>query len=428
MANLTRNFSAPSQRNPAYPSNNLKPMRNLFLVALYEARMRLRQTGFWAGTVLMCVMMGLIAAIPIIENLPEKKRSLWIWVHGTPLPPDTENFTFHPAPSSAPVKEMLSDTVVFLVLPGDWTKKELSFTFHVGHPLPPRTEKKLKKYLEDFTYKQRLTQLQMDEKTLQSLTKLPSITFYTLKGPHTPKTSSSPEQAQFISILFLIFLNIHGAFILQSVLEEKTHRLAEYLLTVLGPHQILMGKVLGILAVAFFQVLLWGIFLVGIDEAVKLSGFLPPEIISKASPLSLLNLLAGQPSWTWVILFLLGGTWVYAFFYAAAGAASQSPTELSSMAQIIFFLPAMAFVFAQTFFSRPNHPLMIFFSYFPLTSPICMAIRASEGVPLWEKLLSLTLLGGFGFFSAWMGGKIYREGLLTQQKLSWKKIAQILTS
>jgi ABC-2 type transport system permease protein len=215
-------------------------------------------------------------------------------------------------------------------------------------------------------------------------------------------------------VAFLIYLmtTLYGVAVMRSVLEEKTNRIAEVLMSTIRASHLMAGKVIGVGSAAVAQVLIWvAITAALVNLAPRLGGgFSLPEPMVQA--------LAVSPS-TGVLLFLyfLLGFFLYASIFAIVGAAVTSEQEAQSV-QFIALIPMIApMLFLQTILNAPLGGLSIAMGLIPFTSPVTMPMRmASTQIPPLEIVASLTLLVLGIAAVAWLAGKVYRVGILSTGK------------
>jgi ABC-2 type transport system permease protein len=247
-------------------------------------------------------------------------------------------------------------------------------------------------------------------------------------------------------ILIYMFIFIYGNQIMQGVIEEKSSRIIEILVSSIKPFQLMMGKVVGIGAVGLTQFLIWVLLVSGVSTIVMgYFGMQMPQqqMMEMASPeisqvmqgtdgyQNILQVIYGinffKLAMTFVFYFL-GGYLLYGAFFAAIGAAVDAPSEAQqfmlpiTIPLIIAYMGLFVFVLID-----PNSNVSFWLSIIPLTSPIAMMGRASYGVPAWEMLLSMGLLVIGFLISIWIAGKVYRIGILmhgakVNYKLLWKWI------
>jgi ABC-2 type transport system permease protein len=256
-------------------------------------------------------------------------------------------------------------------------------------------------------------------------------------------------------IYFFIFL--YGVQIMRGVMEEKTNRIVEVIISSVKPFQLMMGKIIGIAMVGFTQFVLWIIltftltgvmnatlfksiiddkeqakenkeivFKHGADMKIKELGTVntPNELIGKAEGLEDVDFVA-------IIfyfgIYFLGGYLLYAALFAAVGSAVDSETDTQQFMLPVTLPIIFSLICAQFVAMNPDGPLAFWLSMIPFTSPVTMMVRLPFGVPGWQLGLSIFfLIAGF-IFTTWIAGKIYKTGILMYgKKASWKEIGKWL--
>lgn len=238
-------------------------------------------------------------------------------------------------------------------------------------------------------------------------------------------------------ILIYMILLIYGSMVMRGVMEEKTNRISEVIISSVKPFQLMMGKIIGIGAVGITQFIIW-IVLIGLlqfviplffptlasqvpqgAEAVPMSGNV--GMISKISE-GLQSIPVGLLLFCFLFYFL-GGYLMYASLFAAIGSVSEDQQEAQQLVFPVMMPIILGFVMLTKAIQDPNSGLALFGSLFPLTSPIVMLGRIPFGVPWAELLLSMALLILFFIFCTWLAGRIYRTGILMYgKKGSWKEM------
>lgn len=236
--------------------------------------------------------------------------------------------------------------------------------------------------------------------------------------------------------LLFMFIIIYGNMIMRSVIEEKTSRIIEVIISSVKPIQLMMGKIIGTSLAGITQFAIWvivgGLLLTivssifGIDvsqvntpqqemvnEAMKNQNAqaIAENLITAIANLPLLNLV------TAFMFFFIGGYLLYSSLYAAIGAAVDNETDTQQfMLPILMPLILAVYVGVFTVIEDPHGTVSTIFSFIPFTSPVVMLMRIPFGVPLWQQLLSLLLLIGTFSLSVWFAAKIYRVGILMYGK------------
>jgi ABC-2 type transport system permease protein len=229
-------------------------------------------------------------------------------------------------------------------------------------------------------------------------------------------------------LIYLILL-IYGSQVMMGVMEEKTNRIAEVIVSSVKPFQLMLGKIIGIGLVALTQFFLWIAFMLVIYNITKASGN-SSEVMSNAVG-------ALQKTFSSIdvplILFcfgfyFLGGFFFYASLYAAIGSAvNEDMREAQSLSFPITMLVIFSVAMLSIAIGDPGGPVAVWGSIIPFSSPIIMMARIPFGVPgtvpWWQLILSMGLLIGGFLFTVWLSGKIYRTGILMYgKKPSWKEM------
>ncbi|MBC3759571.1 ABC transporter permease [Hyunsoonleella sp. SJ7] len=243
--------------------------------------------------------------------------------------------------------------------------------------------------------------------------------------------------------LLFMFIIIYGNMIMRSVIEEKTSRIIEVIISSVKPVQLMLGKIIGTSLAGLTQFGIW-IFLGSIllvivsiifdidmtqmrtpQQAMLEQTLENPEINAHIQEgmaaffnLPLANLIIA------FVLFFIGGYLLYSSLYAAIGAAVDNETDTQQfMMPIIMPLILAVYIGIFTVIEDPHGTVSTVFSFIPFTSSVVMLMRIPFGVPVWQQLLSLALLIGTFMFTVWFAAKIYRVGILMYgKKPSYKEL------
>lgn len=310
-------------------------------------------------------------------------------------------------------------------------------------------ERQMNKAIED----NMLIQLNIDKKTLDSISKV-SKAAAVVENKLVTGEQANAGLAYGIGfgsgILIYITMFIFGAMVMRGVMEEKTNRIAEVMVSSVKPFQLMMGKIIGIAAVGLTQLLLWILFIVLLLSIIPL--FLPAETVDQFQQLQqaqqqmpggmnnsmALKLLEtkstfiNEVNWLMIIscflFYFLGGFLFYASLFAAVGSViNEDPQEAQSLMLPITMPIIFAFIILTTSINNPDSPIAFWGSIIPFTSPIVMMGRIANGVPeavpYWQLFLSMALLIVGFIGTTWFAGKIYRTGILMYgKKGSWKEM------
>lgn len=256
------------------------------------------------------------------------------------------------------------------------------------------------------------------------------------------------------AVMIYFFIFMYGVQVMRGVMEEKTSRIVEVILSSVKPFQLMMGKIVGVALVGLTQFLLWVILsttlysfaaatvLKDIDmkqiqakeQVIKIGENLDYENMGKNEEpnemTQLWNDFKSVDMASMLLCFLfyfLAGYLMYSAMFAAIGAAVDSEADTNQFMLPITIPLIFSFGIAQTVMQDPQGSLAVWFSMIPFTSPVVMMVRLPFGVPAWEIALSMVfLILGF-LFTTWLAARIYRTGILMYgKKVSWKELGKWL--
>ena len=235
-----------------------------------------------------------------------------------------------------------------------------------------------------------------------------------------------------LGMLLYMVIIIYGQMVLTSVVEEKSSRVIDVMVTSCSPFQLMMGKILGIASVALTQIAIWAVLV------ISASKFLIPALFSAdvaaTSDIMLQGVMGtlGDTGYitmlfAYLALFILGGFLLYASLYAAAGSAVDSVQDGQQFNTIIMMPIILAMIVMMSVFNDPNSPIAFWASMIPFTSPVVMIARIPFGIPTWEVVVSLVVLYLSFVLTTYLSAKIYRIGIFMHGKRpSWRELAKWL--
>jgi|SRR5690242_3066013 len=220
--------------------------------------------------------------------------------------------------------------------------------------------------------------------------------------------------AYFMGIILYTAILIYGINVMGSVLEEKTTRIVEVLVSSLRPFQLMLGKVLGVGAVSIFQFFIWG--LSARLLFAQRAHFVGAAGAGDADPVFQIPHVTAATGAVFIAYFL-GGFFLYAAMFAAVGAMSSSEQEARQAQQPVTWLLILSFVSMFAMLSDPNSTLAVTLSLVPFSAPIAMPVRWAAGtLPAYEIGLSLAILAASIVGVTWIAARIYRVGMLMTGK------------
>ncbi|MCQ2203986.1 MAG: ABC transporter permease [Bacteroidales bacterium] len=242
---------------------------------------------------------------------------------------------------------------------------------------------------------------------------------------------SSPFITEFISIIsmMLIYMTvlISGTMVMNSVMEEKTNKIIEILVSSVKPFDLMMGKIIGIALMTLTQIAIWAVVGTGImictsiimptpdasvtaDMSQDVTSELAMEIISALRSIDIVGVL------TLFVSYYIGGYLLYASLYACIGASADSNTDGQMLSMPINILIITSLYLAMYAVHDPHGPVTVFASIFPFSSPFVMIARLPFNVSLWQIYTSITVLILSFIATTWVSARIYRVGILMHGK------------
>ncbi|NAS32623.1 ABC transporter permease [Flavobacteriaceae bacterium R38] len=307
--------------------------------------------------------------------------------------------------------------------------------------------------IENKIREKKLTKYGLGERDLQEISKSFELKTESFTGERNLKGVNEIKAiiGGAFGYLIMMFIIIYGAFVMRSVIEEKTSRIIEVIISSVKPFQLMLGKILGtamagvtqfviwIISAGILSMILFSVMGISIGE-LNSTANLPPDAIDTMTKISesqseiqlYVTELSKLPIITLIVSFIIYfilGYLIYSSIYAAIGAAVDNETDTQQF-MIPVIMPLMLAIYVGFFsvFENPHGPIAVGFSLFPLTSPIVMLMRlpsgiGADGVPLWQLITSVILLIGTFVFIVWLASKIYRVGILMYgKKPSYKEL------
>ncbi|WP_195205535.1 ABC transporter permease [Parabacteroides distasonis] len=361
-----------------------------------------------------------------------------------PLFEDTETYRFiHSEQSMDAYKQGTDkDIFAFLTITEDLLENPKAATLYSKKQIPGELSRLVNMTLKKQIESDKLATFNIPN--LKEIIKESKIKFniQTIKwGDDGSEKQSSSVVASITGVIFTMliymFIMIYGAMVMQGVMEEKTNRIIEIMISSVKPFDLMMGKIIGIGFVGLTQVFLWAImtlilitggsFLVGggIDNEMLQSG-----MALNANP-NIAMMSAQQPSNEWIemlgtinfaeigilfVVYFIGGYLLYSSLFAAIGSAVDSQEDTQQFMLPVTLLLVFALYAGIYSMENPDGPLAFWCSMIPFTSPIVMMVRMPFEVPLWQIILSVGLLYICSIGFTWLSAKIYRVGILMYGK------------
>lgn len=266
----------------------------------------------------------------------------------------------------------------------------------------------------------------------------------TIEGEKDSSSGAAMAVGFAAAILIYMSLFIYGIQVMRGIIEEKTSRIVEVVISSVKPFQLMMGKIIGIGCVGLTQFMLWIVLSASLmtvattilfkDKVEQVTSEMPMnkqvEAVSTNGPGMDIVKAVQTVQWTYIlpvfIVFFFGGYMLYSALFAAVGSAVESDTETQQFMLPITLPLLFTYIMSFSFIvNNPDSSLSFWLSIIPFTSPIAMMVRLPFGVPNWELALSIFLLIGGFIFTTWVASRIYRVGILMYgKKVSFKELGK----
>lgn len=274
---------------------------------------------------------------------------------------------------------------------------------------------------------------------------------FTDKGEEMEIVEEASMVGFVFGLLIYMFIFMYGVQVMRGVIEEKSNRIVEVIISSVKPFELMIGKIIGVGLVSLTQFLLW-VFLTlilfttlqaslfgdafeaaNVMENMQMTqGMIKDMDVQKMAAVSgdadnLINRIPWASALLLFAFYFLGGYLLYSALFAAVGSAVDSETDTQQFMLPVTVPLIFAYMISIFIVQNPEGPAAFWFSIIPFTSPIVMMVRflasGEGGVPLWEVLLSMGLLIAGFIFTTWLAGKIYRTGILMYgKKATYKEL------
>lgn len=426
-------------------------MSKLSLIIKREYLTRVRKKSFIIGTLLapigLLVYMLVIVFLSMYQGGDEIKVAVLDEAKMVNALPDEKGVRFIPSGNKTleqlktEVTEKKLNGVLRIPPLGNFQQKDHTIYYYSDDKLAPEKsnliEKRIAGKIKDF----KMDSLKLDAAQLKLLESDVSI------DPEGIKSDKEDDQSKYTAgvglavggiMTFLLFFMVmmYGQMVMKSVMEEKTNRIVEVMMSSVRPFDLMMGKIIGAGLVGLTQVVAWVVLsgavsllvplLMGMGDAPMQAPMTPgdvamdPDMVQDTGMRIMTEL--GKQNWPLIIgsfiVYFLGGYFIYSSMFAAIGSAmgdDMGEGQALTLPAMIPLILAFYIVFMAGL-RNPDSNLMVFASIFPLFSPIAMPFRLAFNPPWWQVALSISLVIASAIFFVWLAGRIYRVGILMYGK------------
>ncbi|MCH5325658.1 MAG: ABC transporter permease [Duncaniella sp.] len=423
-------------------------MSKIGIVIEREYMERVKKKSFIITTILMPLLMLLLMALPglMMVFMDGSETTVLVVDNSGSVATrltDTPEVKFRPATPDVTVDSamQIQDEGAVLVIPsGILESRRGQLKLLSNGPVPLAVESAITGQINKIVETERLKGYDIDnlDKIMDEVKS--DVTISTLRTDKGDSEALSSELSYGLGIgltfILYMFLLIYGQMVMTSIIEEKSNRVLEVVVTSVKPAQLMLGKIIGVALVAVTQMLLWGVLL-SVMSGFILPALLPDDVMSDIAAVQMGNsdsighqdsieLIQAMASLTNVgeviglaallTLFLVLGFLLYSSIFAAVGSTVDNVQDASQLSSFAIFPIIFGLIFAMVAAADPMGPLAFWSSLFPLTAPMVMVARIPAGIPGWEIALSIGLLIVSFLGMVWMAGKIYRIGIFMYGK------------
>ncbi len=432
-------------------------MNNLGIIIAREYNTRVRKKSFIILTFLTPVLMVALIMVPLLLSTIKDSNTKEIAVYdesGQYVSRLTSSQQYHFSVYDKPIQHLTAEEkaafTAFLSIQGNLSDDSGRVQFYSLKQIPMEMKDEVVGQLRNLATQDKIASYNIPElaQILQDVkisVSAESIIWSEKDADAEKKTSSELSMVigMVATMLIYMFIFIYGAMVMNGVVEEKSNRIVEIIVSSVKPFQLMMGKIIGIALVGLTQVALWvvlALVLAGVagnmfniptdpSALMESSGAIAAgtQGMSLSSEVMEGIQLVQSFNWAqilfWFILFFIGGYLLYASIFAAIGGAVDN-NEDSSQFSLPVTIPVLFALYVGIYGAmNPEGPLVFWCSFIPFFSPIVMMVRLPAGVPAWELWLSFGILVATFLLTVKLAAKIYRTGILMYgKKVTYKDL------
>lgn len=421
-------------------------MHKIVLIIQREYLTRVKKRSFLLTTFLVPLFfIGMYAGIFFLTKKSFEDNHAFVYIvdqEGSIAPLLTNNKNITYSSSNKALQEQISllkddeNNTNILIIPKDFYSSRNIELMSSGKP-NVSTQGEIKRNLSDILRNKEYKKMGINIDDIKNIN-----TDISISAKEVSDTGDATEShtevamgiAMGLSMLIYLSLFLYGSQVMRGVIEEKTSRIVEVIISSVKPFQLMMGKIIGIGMVGLTQFVLWIVLTAGlagvatslfIDKSelktdMANAGMENGSIAATDSSFNITEAMAAvnfPELITCFFLFFIGGYLLYSALFAAVGSAVDSETEASQFTMPITMPLLLTYVLSfGVLVNDPNGAIAKWLSFIPFTSPIAMLVRIPFGVPLWEIIVSLVLLIAGFLLTTWFAARIYRVGILMYGK------------
>ena len=430
-------------------------MNKIGLIIKREYLTRVKKRSFIIMTFLGPILMAALYIIPILLALhgDNEKRTIAVvdqshWFERQLSLSERQTFVLLDDISIDSTKRLVQDGVydIALFIPATELNIPSSAMVYSMKQVPMNVEDHIREIMKNEIQVQKLLASGVDPDILEQIKTEVNLSVIRMDEEGGEKETFTEIQLLLglvLAVLIYFFIMLFGGQVMQGVMEEKSNRIVEVIVSSVKPFQLMMGKIIGVSLVALTQFLMWvlltGAIYIGFSAAIGISN---PQAISAGTVMTqeisnsnimdnenvqnIVNIIQsidfGAVIIGFIIFFILGYL-LYATLFAAIGSIVENNTDSQQFTLPVTVPLIIGMLTAVYIVNNPDGSLALWMSMIPFTSPIVMMVRIPFGVPIWQIAVSALLLLGTFIGLTWVAAKIYRTGILMYgKKLTYKEI------
>lgn len=416
------------------------------IIVTREYMQRVRKKSFIITTLIMPILMITLMCLPALlskVNISKAKEIGVVDPTGKIAPKliDSGVARFTQIDISPDSLFTRPDFDAFLLLPSNVVEHPTGINFYCRDAIAMPLELYITQNLNEIIEQERLEARNLGnmKEVLKEIEVHSSLSTFRLDESNEIVNSSSAVSfiiGLIMSGVLYFFLLMYGQMVMMSIIEEKSNRVLELVVTSVKPMQIMMGKIIGVGLVAVTQLALWAVIIITASTTL-LPMLMSPELSSQVAAAGAGTLDPSQASmniqllqalslagnvgylvsiFAWMLMFLVGGFLLYAAIYAAIGSAVDNIQDGSQLQAFVIVPLIIGFILSTSIAANPTSGLAFWLSIIPFTSPMVMMTRIPFGIPIGEIILSLVILYVSFVIMVWIAGKVYRVGIFMHGK------------
>ena len=406
-------------------------MKNKTLIILSrEYLQRVRRKSFIITTILMPILMvGLMMLPALIDKFSDKENKVFAVIDDSgaiaPALQNTPELKFVSTDASEEELRKNEDYDGILIIGKSIIDNPSDVTLYSRGAMSPQSEMIISSQIGAIIEQYRLTEYNI-ENLPQILAEVHAdVNMKTLRidedEDRVTSTIVSSLVGMLMSLVLYMFVLIYGQMVMTSIIEEKTNRVLEVVVSSVSPSRLMLGKILGIGAVAVTQIVIWALLICSFTTWVMPS--MLSSFLNGGTDIDLMQALTMLGDTGYILnlfvlltLLLVGGYLFYSAIYAAIGSAVDNIQDASQLQTVAVVPIILGMVFSMSVINDPNSTLAFWLSMIPFTSPMVMMARIPFGIPAGQIVASLAILYASVLFLIWLSAKIYRVGIFMYGK------------